>query len=389
MVSQLAHDEVRGLLDDLEQRIDPQHQQRIRERHIKTATWQATDRPPVLIALPWDAQRTAGYPVTEAVDDPAKMLINELRRGQASAADWLAVQDDHALQVRPDYGIGLVPSVFGGKVDVVADNPPWVHPLASTDIETHVRKALDAFDIDRLDELGWIPRVIEMLDYTTGVLRDYPRVSSAVAVIMPSLQGSFENAGLLWGSDIFAALFDEPELLERLLRAIDDATVRLHDRFRSWVGRELLEPGFSHQHGSVIRGNLLLRNDSIVMISPEMYAGQVFGHDKAVLQAVGGGSFHSCGRWVAHIPYLLAAEELGSLDFGSDQSQMNDIDTVYGWARDHRKHLSLVTTLPEELRTGSIRDRFPTGATLSCEVSSVAEAVQVMADYRRAMGVDE
>ncbi|MAE60830.1 MAG: hypothetical protein CMJ49_05665 [Planctomycetaceae bacterium] len=391
MVSSAAHDEVRSLLDDLERRVDPAHQGRIRERHMRAATWKATDRPPVLISPPWDQRVTQVYPYCEAVEDPAKMMVNELKRGQASVVNWLRVQDDHVLQVRPDHGIGLVGSVFGARVEVVEDNPPWVHPLASDDIESYIRRAVETFDIDRIEELGWVGRVSEALDYMTTVMGDYPRMSSAIAVIMPSLTGSIETAGLLWGSDIFAALIDEPQLVDDLLTAIDEAMVYLHDRYRSWIGRELLPEGFSHQHGSIIRGNLMVRNDSIVMVSPEMYAEQCFGHDKAVLDAAGGGggAFHSCGRWQAHMRGILAAEQIGSLDFGANQSQMNDMDTVYGWAREYGKHLSLVTATADELRTGSIRERFATGATLHCTVESVEEADELMAAYCAAMGTRE
>lgn len=48
--------------------------------------------------------------------------------------------------------------------------------------------------------------------------------------------------------------------------------------------------------GSVVPGRLLIRNDSAIMLSPQMYAEQVRPHDQRLLLAVGGGSQHFCGN---------------------------------------------------------------------------------------------
>ena len=375
-----AHDDVRRILDDLEARLDPAAVQAIRERHMRAATWQPVDRPPVILVRPWDGSRTDLYPVAEAVADPSKMLANELRRGFSAAAEWLEIRDDKPLQIRPDFGIGLVSSVFGARIEVVENNPPWVFALDG-EKEAAVTRALDAFDCENCHTRGWVPRVTETLDYTTTVLRDYPAVASSVAVTLPDLQGPFDNAAMLWGCDIFLALATEADLVDRLLTATGDAMVHLHDHLRRWVGRELLPEGFSHQHGTIVRGNLLLRCDSNVMVSPGMYASQILVHDRRVLAAVGTGSFHSCGRWKQNIPAVLDAAEVGSLDFGTNQSNLNEIDAVHREAASRKKHLNLVTVEPDELESRSVLERFPTGATLCCAVDSVDRATAIMRTY--------
>jgi hypothetical protein len=381
MVSTDAHSKALQILDLLEEKLDVDEQTLIRRRHMSAARWEPVDRPPVRIMPPWDAPAESLYPVSEAVTDPAKMLVNELRRGNTSPIDWLRVKDDRPLQVRPDLGIGLIASIFGCRVEVVADNPPWVHAIGDDAIEADVERVLDSFDPSECMTRGWIPRPVETLDYYRETFASYPRASQCVAIVMPDLQGPFETAGLIWGSSILEALYTNLPLVHRIVTAVGDAMIRVHAGLREKVGREMLPEGFSHQHGMMIRGNLLLRCDSNVMVSPAMYAEQILPHDRRVLESVGGGSFHSCGRWEHNVPSIMAVDGVGSLDFGSNQSQMNDIDAIYRQAQARKKHLHLVTATVEELATGSIRGRFPTGVTLSCEVASVDEAALLMRKF--------
>lgn len=383
MIDPRAHDTVRRILDELENKLDPRDHADIRRRHIAASMWGQIDRPPVLLLPEWDEGVAGLYPISEAVEDPSKMLVNELRKGLTAPLEWLQIRDDRLLQIRPDFGICLVASVFGAKVDVVKNNPPWVHPLAQDPdaIESTLNAALDKLDVATSHQTGWLPRVDETLDYYEQVFAEYPKVKASVAITLPPLQGPFETAAMLWGSDIFLALLTSPQLVDRLLLAVGGVMVHLHRWLRRWIGRELLPEGFSHQHGSLIRGNLLLRCDSVVMINPKMYQNQVLPHDCRVLQAMGGGSFHSCGDWTQNMPAIIAADEIGSLDLGVKQSSFYDIDQVYQQAQGRHKHLNLITVTPDELTSGTVLNRFPTGATLYCSTANKDNAADIMSRY--------
>ena len=374
-------DRIEQILEDIEKQLDPLEQERIRRHLIKTCEWDDIVRPPVHITLQKDYHDNVEYPIEEAINDPAKMLVNELIHGQASVTEWLQIKDDRPLQVRPDFGIGLIASVFGAAPQVVDNNPPWIPPLFTDDIENNIENMLDSFEPGWSVEKSWIPRVSETLGFYHSALKNYPSVSAAMAVIMPDLQGPFDTAAMLWGSSILCALYENPPLVSRLLKAVSEVMVHVYKLLRSIVGPELLPEGFSHQHGSIIRGNLMLRCDSNLLMSADMYEQQVLIHDIDVLKKVGNGSYHSCGRWDHNIPAVVKALEIGSLDFGA-QSSMNNIDTIYSLARIHKKHLNLVNVTEKELISGSVFGRFPTGATLTCEVRDVKTAVKVMTTYR-------
>ena len=376
-----ACDRIEQILEDIEKKLDPAEQEQIRRHLINTCEWQDIDRPPVQVSIQKDFQNNGEYPVEDAIKNPAKMLVNELLNGQTSVTGWLQTKDDSPLQVRPDFGIGLVASVFGAEPRVVENNPPWIRPLFDDDIENRMENMLDSFEPGRSIEQSWIPRVKETLDFYHSILQKYPAVSASIAVIMPDLQGPFDTAAMLWGSSIFRAIYDNPRLIEKLLKAVSVVMLHVYELLRPLVGSELLSGGFSHQHGSIICGNLLLRCDSNLLMSAEMYKRHVLPHDIHVLKHVGSGSYHSCGRWEHNIPALVKAQEIGSLDFGA-QSTMNNIDRIYSLARTHKKHLNQVDVTDKELIDGSVCARFPTGATLVCEVRDIKTAVSVMNTYK-------
>jgi hypothetical protein len=375
------HSDVRYLLDDLEQRLSPSVQEKVRERHISAIRGEGGGRPPVLLTVKDDPDAQAPFPVQHAVEDPEKMLLNELRGGFTPVISWLQVPDDRPLQIRPNFGIGLVASVFGARIEVVGDNPPWVHPV-SEDAEhrsSGIRNALDRLDVSRCHETGWLPRVAETLDYYQQALSDYPAIRKSIAIIMPDLQGPLDTASMLWGSTLFEAIVLEPELLDELFAAVAQVMIHVHQWLRDWVGRELLPAGFSHQHGSMVGGNLLLRSDSGLMLHPRMYAQQVLQHDRTVFNGVGGGSYHSCGNWTNNMPMIMEEQQVTTLDLGLGQSVLYDIDAVSQQARSHGKHLNLVVATVEELLSGRAFARFPAGVTLHCTAPDVAAARQIVA----------
>ena len=383
-----AEASLKKLLEKLERELVPAEHDQIREHFMKTMRWEYVERPPLRLLFQErlqtvDEKSSNMYPICEAVNDPAKMMINELWYGRASTMGWLEVRDSQPLQIRPNLGLGLCASTFGAEIGVVGNNPPWVEPLTkdSTKIADAVRKALDEHDVDDAPNRGWIPRAAQFYGYFKKILAEYPNAEKCVAVVIPDLQGPFDTAAMLWGSDIFLALYTEEELVNRLMDTIAKTQVRVHDYLRQWVGRELLPEGYSHQHGLMIRGNILIRCDSNLMLSPEMFKERVLPFDEYVVRSVGGGSFHSCGKWDHNVNTILESKEFGTVDFGMNQSQYNDIDTHYKVAAGYKKHLNQINTTEEDIISGKVLQKFPTGATLVYSTDGMESAKRLMEAY--------
>ena len=140
--------------------------------------------------------------------------------------------------------------------------------------------------------------------------------------------------------------------------------------------------GFAHQHATMIRGRILLRDDSVLLMSPEMYRDLIAPHDEFVLRELDGGGIHACGNVGQHADAFMGVPSALCLDFG--QSELNDMDAIYRRAQTRKISLIRVAAREEELCSGSILRRFPTGVSLIHRAKSLTAARRVMAEYLRA-----
>jgi len=319
----------------------------------------------------------APYAHGEIFGDPEKMLFNELTCAfDTSIARSHEVGADLPLTVRANFGTVLIASVFGADVRQIADNPPWVLHGEQEEVSLEAVAAHDPEDFSH----GWVGRVEETYACYRRLLDRYAELKELIRLVLPDMQGPFDNLELIVGSGVFESLVLDAELVERALAAVAASQVALAKRLAPLLtdGPE----GFSHQHATTIKGDVLLRNDSVLMMSPEMYREQVAPHDARVLRELGGGGIHSCGCVGRHLPAILEVEGLRCFDFG--QSELNDVDQSYALAAVRRVPLVRVAATEEDLVTGRVLERYPTGVSLVFRASSWAEAARVMEAYRRA-----
>ncbi len=366
-------DALERLLDHLSSAIDARRQADVERRHRRALAGEPVDRLPLVVAcpLPPDA-RFKPLPYREAFTDPEKMLYNELVHAfDTSIALRDRLSDDLPLTVRANFGTVLIASMFGAKVEQHADNPPWVRHT-----ETGIRPAAVANGGPPEFSCGLLPRVVETMEFYHATLRRRPELDEQVHVVLPDLQGPLDNLGLICGSGLLLDLAAAPREVETALAAMAEAQIAVARRLAPLVRDG--PPGYSHQHGVMIRGNVLLRVDSAVMISPQMYREQVAPHDERVLSELGGG-VHCCGR-LAHIAdELLRLPSIACLDLG--QSELNDVDAIYAAARARNIAVTRIVPTEEELATGRIHERFPTGVNLVYRAGSFAEATRLAARH--------
>ena len=255
----------------------------------------------------------------------------------------------------------------------MAENPPWVRHLPGQEI------GLDAIlDRDPRDfSQGWCPRVVETCQFYQHVLSEYPALQDLVRIVLPDLQGPFDNLELIVGSEVFVQLHTCPDHVQAALHAVATAQVEFARHLRPYLtdGPE----GYAHQHAVAIKGQILVRADSIILMSPEMYDELVAPHDEYVLHELGGGGMHTCGKASQHADAFLSLPSVRCLDFG--QSELNDMDSIYTAARDRGVPIVRVLASEEELVSGTIMDRYPTGVTVRHEAASLAAAQRIMEQY--------
>lgn len=373
-----ATDRLFRLLDQLEASLDVNDELQRDELHRRALAYEPVERLPVVVMCTeaqGDGRRL--YPISEAIDDPAKMLYNELVSAwDTSIARRAEIGDDLPATVRANFGTCLVASCFGARVDQPYDDPAWV------------RHFENAQDFDRAVDSGpnlqseWIVRAESTIEYYQQTLAKYEKLSRIVKVTIPDLQGPLDNAAMLRGSDIFLDVVVGPERFAHALERTAETQVALRERFARLARNE--PSGHVHQHGVLVCGNILIRNDSSVMVSPEMYREQVSPYDEFVMCAAGGGAIHSCGTIDHVIPQFLDLPSIRTIDFG--QSWLNDVDAAYERAAVRKIGLARVRAGREELETASVLDRFPTGVILTHTAQTVREARRTIDRYREAAG---
>lgn len=369
--------EIERLLDHLVETLDPGRQAEIEDLHRRALTWEPVERLPLVLSypLPEDAVFKP-YPHSQIFDDPEKMLYNELVHAwDTRIAYHDQLGDDLSCTIRCNFGCVVIASLFGGHIEQVGDNPPWIRPFETL---KELERALDRSPLDFSQ--GWCPRVIDMYQFYQRILADYPELQKLIKLVLPDLQGPIDTAELLRGSAFYMDLYDHPDLVKQALKAISTAQVG----FARYLAPYLSDgpQGFSHQHGFMIRGNILIRDDSSIMISPEMYREQVAPHDEFVLHKLGGGGIHCCGRVDHVVEEFLALPSTSCLDLGDPQ--MNDLDTIYAVARERRIPLIRIQVDEEELLSGQVMERFPTGVSLLHRARSFEDAQRIMSEYRAA-----
>ena len=200
-------DDLKRLLDYLEKNLDANEQKAVHDLHCRALRWEPVERLPIIMQYPLPADiGFRPFPHREAFNDPEKMLFNELVHAfDTSICHHHLVGDDLPFTIRANCGTIIIAALFGGRWEQHNDDPPWARPYKSVD-------ALKAvFDIDPLDfARGICPKVIDIYRFYNQALADRPNLRRCVHIVLPDLQGPFDNAELLRGSEIYIDLCESP-----------------------------------------------------------------------------------------------------------------------------------------------------------------------------------
>lgn len=367
---------LKHLLARLDGTLDSDREGQIEELHRRALSWEPVPRLPLITSYPAPIGEFAPYPHAETIDDPEKMLFNELVSAWGtSIVHRSVVGDDLPCTIRANFGTVLIASLFGATIEQVEQNPPWVVGFESRE-QFQAAMERDPLDFSK----GWCPRVIERYEYYREVLDGYPCLLNAVKRVLPDLQGPMDTLEMLRGSGLYTDLMEDPEFVGAALSKIAAAQVGFARRLRPLLNDA--SDGWSHQHGFMIRGQILIRVDSAITVSPGMYRDQIAPHDASVLAELGGGGLHSCGNIDRHVSEYLSVPAVRCLDLG--QPEMNNLNRLYELAREKGVALLRLSVPREQLITGSVARRFPTGVSLLYQASSVEDAREVVSAYQRA-----
>lgn len=255
--------------------------------------------------------------INDTIDDTDAMLLQQFKR----CSDQLD-SGRSPLNVRCNYGTGIMPCLFGCDMFVMPremNTLPAAKPLASTD---RIRELVDAGVPDLRTGLGG--KVFDTAELFLDVFHRYPKIGRNVHLYHPDMQGPIDVAEVVWGSEIFYAFYDAPDLLRDFLNLVTETYVAF---MRKWC--ELVPPAgdYSAHWGFFHKGVLMIRNDSLMNLSPETYVEFIRPLDQRLFDEFGGGAIHFCGRGDHYIGPMSAMSGLTAIQLS--QPQLNDMETIY------------------------------------------------------------
>ena len=312
---------MQSFLEDLETRLDPATEEELyRQWHefvdgefsgdIFSPRRRCTTRP----SIEWPTVR-----INEALEDFNKMLLQQF----GGCSRMLEGGGGGLLCVRANYGSSILPSLFGVKLFIMDDQfntLPTTEPLSGG--ADAVRALLDRGVPDL--NTGFGARTLEVGRRFMELMAPYPKLSEYVCVYHPDTQGPMDICEVLWGSALFLDIMDMPDLVKDFLALITDTSIAFLHKWQEAVPFS----GDSEVHWSMLhKGHVMLRDDSAMNFSPEMFDEFIAPYNQRILDEFGGGAGHFCGRGEHFIDRLCALR--GFHGVAMSQPEYNDMETIF------------------------------------------------------------
>lgn len=365
---------LKKLLEEIQETIDLKSIRASEARFANSLDYKPVDRLPLIISHPYTSRIPfKPFTVEETFDDPEKMLFNQFISAWDTSIycrKWL--RDDLPYTVRANFGTILIPSMLGCESIILGDNPPWVKN--DENLDTFLRRTAELeFDPSN----PFYQKVLDVYRTFRHVLSDYPLLQSVTHLVLPDLQGPLSNYEQMRGSAMYTDFYERPEVVHEVLSGLKNYQISLAHNLINELGVGSETRTF--QHGHMIKGNILIRDDTLALVSGDIY--REFGAvpDSRILRSLGGGGIHACGKFDHTIDAVLEVDHLTCIDLG--QSQMNDMQMIYDKASLLKIPLIRVEITQEELDSELIKEKYPTGVTLRYSAKSLEEAVEAWKRY--------
>lgn len=309
-----------ALLEDIERRIDPETEDDFIQQweDFLYDRFEGDLFVPQRKKLTPSALKLPAININDAIDDLDTML-----RAQLMITSAALNKPNLNLCIRANYGTGILSSLFGAEI--------FMMPRENNTLPT--TRAFN--DTDKISELvekgipdlmgGFGRRVFEFGELCREVFKNYPKIQKYVEVYHPDLQGPLDITELLWGCEMFYAMYDETELAHAMISLVTETYTTFMNKWNE------LYPMQTHNtpHWQVLRhrGGITLRDDSAMNLSPELYKEFAAPYDGLLLRRFGGGIVHFCGRGDHYMETLCSLPGLYGINMS--QPHLNDMEKIY------------------------------------------------------------
>lgn len=308
------------LLEDIERRIDPETEEDLEKQWLDFTygRFEGEIFCPNRKKLSVPSVEPPFININDAIKDYDLML-----RGQLAGVSGALNGTHNTLCIRANYGTGIMTSLFGAEIFIMPyenNTLPTTRPFNDTE---RIRRTVGQGLPDVMNGFG--KNVFEFGEFCAEIFEKYPKIKKYVNVYHPDTQGPLDICELLWGCDMFYALYDEPDLAHAMLSLITDAYIAVMDKWYDIFPKNTV---LNHHWGGLChQGALVLRSDSAMNISPEIYREFSMPYDRKLLDYYGGGVVHFCGRGDHYIDIMSELDGLYGINMS--QPECNDMEKIY------------------------------------------------------------
>lgn len=307
-----------ALLDDIEKRIDPD----VEDDYIRQWENFSDGGCDSLVFTPHRKKTSSpgtelkSIHINDAIDDVELMLAYEL------TALSKKLGGNEALGIRANWGTGIMTSLFGAEIFYMPREMKTLPTTKSLNDSDKIRKILDN-GMPALDT-GFGKSVLQYGELCAELLSKYPKIQKYVQVYHPDTQGPLDVAELLWGSEMFYEMYDDPDFVHSVLGLITNTYKAFMEKWYSFIPmREGLSVHWSLMH----KGAIMLRLDSAMNLSREFYDEYSKPYDTELFDHFGGGCMHFCGRGDHYIHSLCEIKSM--YGFNMSQPHLNDLGKIF------------------------------------------------------------
>ncbi len=323
----------KSLFEDIEKRIDPDTEEDYLKQWKKFWDGESED----VIFTP-ERKKTSlpgielkSVHINDAIDDLELMLCSQMN----GVSHALSTKTE-ALSLRANYGTGIMSSLFGAELFIMPRENPTLPTTRAFNDTDKIREIAERGIPDIKSALG--RKVFDFGEMYLEIAKNYPKISKYVLMYHPDTQGPLDIAELLWGSEMFYELYDDPDFVHEFMGIITETYKKFID---NWF--LMYPPGELNAHwGLIMKGNVLIRDDSAVNLSPEMYEEFALRYDAHLLDYYGSGAVHYCGRGDHFIEILAKEKNLTGINLS--QPELNDMEKIYEAANKNGKKIMMLPT---------------------------------------------
>ena len=307
-------------LNDLESRIDPEVEERL------LAEWKTFTEGGFkgdIFAPRRSRQIPAGVEWPTVSVNRAQTDLDAMALQQYGwCSGQLARGEGGLMTVRANYGTAIVPTMFGAELFVMDDALATLQtakPLGAGAMEAFADRGIPDM------EAGLGSAVLAAGRRFAEIASQYPKIRRYVHIYHPDMQGPMDLCEMIWGSGLFVDLVERPELVHRVLRLLTDAYAEFMRAWRAAAGAS--DRDWAAHWRLMHAGQIMLRTDSGMNLSPEMYGEFIRPYDQELLNGLGGGAVHFCGRGSHFIAQACGMAHMHAICMS--QPHLNDMETIY------------------------------------------------------------